>query len=223
MTIPDVSQQRWETACRWRQYEAELRVNLLRICAVGAFYGIHLLHRAAADGRMEWLRFLQLGDGPALATPLHIAVTAIAAGWLAMAWLVHSLLRDQVFPRWMPLVCMLLDSLFLTFTLLLANGARSPLVLGYFLILTMSGLRMNLLLVRLATCSAIGGYLVVLGCTRWPVGLLKDLDLPSVPRYQQLMVVAGIVLTGIVVGQWVRHVRKVVDDLCESSAEGAAR
>ncbi|MBM4003655.1 MAG: hypothetical protein FJ295_10265 [Planctomycetes bacterium] len=218
MIRPDPLQQRWETASRWRQYEAELRVNLLRICAVGAFYGIHLLHRAASDGRFDWLRFLQLDEGPALAAPLHLAVTAIAAGWLAMAWLVHALLRDQVFPRWMPLVSMSLDVVFLTATLVLANGARSPLVLGYFLILAMTGLRMNLLLVRMATGIAIGGYLMVLGCTRWPMGLLKELNLPSVPRYQQLMVVAGIALTGIVVGQWVRHVRKVVDDLCDPSA-----
>ena len=100
--------------------------------------------------------------------------------------------------------------------LTLSSGAASPLVAGYFLIIMMAGLRFDVRLVRLTTCGAIAGYLFLLGAAKWPMGLAKINVLPTVPRYQEAMVVAALLLAGVVVGQWLRHVRKLVDDLVRS-------
>ncbi|MBI3863627.1 MAG: hypothetical protein HY290_17185 [Planctomycetia bacterium] len=211
----------WNVARRWRQYEAEIRVNTLRIIAVGSFYLIHLVNQYSAGSSQNWLWFLHLGGNDALSEKLHVAVTAIAVAWMAGALLVHSLLRERVFPRWLPAASTGLDTLLLTAMLLLSSGAASPLVAGYFLIIMMSGLRLNLTLIRAATAGCLAGYLAVLGAARWPRGLLLENALPVVPRYQQLMILAALVLSGVVVGQWARHARRLADDLLRFLQRGA--
>jgi hypothetical protein len=211
----------WETVRRWRQYDAEIRVNTLRIVAVGGFYVIHLLHHYSAGGGNRFLGFLQFGSGATLSQPLHFAVTAVAVAWAMWALLVHSLLREQVFPRWLPVVSICLDNVLLTAILILTSGATSPLVSGYFLIIMMAGLRLDLRWIRMAAGSSILGYLFVLGCTRWPRGLLLENPLPRVPRFHQLMVLLALLLSGVIVGQLIRHIRRVADELPPSSGGGA--
>ena len=103
-----------------------------------------------------------------------------------------------------------------------ANRAASPLLAGYFLIIIMSGLRLELRLVWDAAGASIAGYLFVLGCTRWPRGLLLENPLPEVPRYQQLMVIAALAIAGVIVGQCVRHARQLADDVVRGTRKGAA-
>lgn len=209
----------WDIACRWRQYEAELRVNVLRIIAVGLFYLVHLAHYHAADGA-SWLAFLQMDGGTKISPNRHLAITAVAVAWTMWAFAVHFLLQDRVFPRRLPVVSIVIDSTLLTAILTLSNGAASPLVAGYFLIIIMAGLRLNLGWIWLATGSAMAGYLFVLGCTKWPRGLLLEQPLPHVPRYHQVMVILALVLAGLVVGQSVRHIRRVVNDIARVSQQG---
>ncbi|HMC09994.1 MAG TPA: hypothetical protein VKH44_01840 [Pirellulaceae bacterium] len=207
----------WDVARRWRQYEAEIRVNTMRIIAVGSFYLIHIVHQYSANHPARWLSILQLGSGEALSEKLNVAVTSVAVAWTMWALLVHSLLRDRVFPWWLPAVSTGLDTLLLTAMLLLSSGAASPLVAGYFLIIMLAGLRFELWLVRAAAGACLAGYIVVLGATRWPRGLLLENTLPRVPRFQQLMVLAALLLAGVIAGQWVRHARRMADDLVQSN------
>lgn len=208
---------RWAAARRLRQYEAEIRVNLVRIAAVGAFYLVHLLHHFAASGKHAWLGFLGLEGGAWLTPQLHLAVTCIVLAWVMAALVVQQLLQAGLFPRWLMYASTGADLCFLTAILTLSSGAASPLIAGYFLIIIMSGLRFDVRLVRLTTCGAICGYAFLLGAARWPMGLTAINTLPVVPRYQELMVVAALLLAGVVVGQWLWHVRKLVDDLVRSS------
>lgn len=213
----DRDSEAWDVARRWRQYEAEIRVNTMRIIAIGTFYLIHLAHHYSASHPNRWLNILQLGGGEALSQTLHVAVTSVAVAWTMWALLLHSLLREHVFPRWLPVVSTGLDTFLVTAMLLLSSGAASPLVAAYFLIIMMAGLRLDLWLVRAAAGGCLVGYIVVLGATRWPRGLLLENSLPAVPRYQQLMVLAALLLSGVIVGQWVRHARRMADDLVRSN------
>lgn len=217
-----VADDRWSVLRRRRQYEAEIRVNVVRIAAIGAFYLIHLLHHWAATSGHAWLHGIGLDAGNALAPIQHTALTFLVLAWIMAAVVVQQFLQARRLPPWLMYASTAADLVFLTSALTLSAGAASPLVAGYFLIVIMSGLRFDLRLVRATTCGAVAGYLFLLGAAKWPIGLLQQYPLPIVPRYQQLMVVAALLLAGTLVGQWLRHARKLADDFARGSGSGAA-
>ena len=89
----------------------------------------------------------------------------------------------------------------LTGILTVADGPRSPLVVGYFLLIVLSTLRFNLPLVRVATVGSMAGYLFLLGYAKW----FTDRDL-RLPRYHQIIFLLALALSGIVLGQVIRRV-----------------
>jgi hypothetical protein len=210
----------WEAARRWREREVETRVNFVRIAAVGSFYLIHLLQQWAASSRSELLVSLGLGGSEALDQRLHLAVTCLVIAWTVLALLVHVTNRELKRPMWLATLSTAVDLMLLTGMLLLSSGAASPLVAGYFLIIMLAGLRLNLQLVRLTTIGAIVSYLVVLGCTRWPQGMLIENELPRVPRFQQLMTLVALLLSGVIIGQWTRHSRRLAEDIARAAKQG---
>lgn len=194
-----------------RQFDAELRVNVVRLAAVATFYGIHLLQYYAAADAGGWWSFLGLGGGPTLSQPLHLAVTSLVLAWIAAAMIVHQLLEARILPAWLMYASTALDACLLTCVLSLASGAASPVVAGYFLIVIMAGLRFDLRLVRCATACVVIGYVVLLGAARWSISLSAH-PLPIVPRYQQLVTIAALLLAGILVGQGVRSLNSLLSD-----------
>ena len=219
---PHTTDRPWYIVQRWQQYEGEARANLLRIAAIGTFYLIHLWNYFSSQGRLPNWGFLQLAEAGEVDQRFHVMVTLLALAWIALAAAVHISLRARVFPTWLPSVSTLVDVLFLTGVLCIASGPRSPLIVGYFLIIAMASLRFSLPLVRIATVGAMFGYVALLGCAKWPAtfGLASDFD-HSVPRFHQLVVLAGLGLTGIVVGQVIRRVRLLAEDYAERSGIGA--
>ncbi|MGB6043188.1 MAG: hypothetical protein WBF93_08540 [Pirellulales bacterium] len=187
----------WYITERWQQFEGEARANQLRIIAIGSFYLIHLWNHFSA----------QIDD------QFHLLVTLLAMAWCLMAFTIHFALRARVFPAWLPYASTLGDVVLLTSVLCISTGARSPLVLGYFLIISLAALRFSLPLVRFATITALIGYICLLGCAKWPetFNLSGAID-QTVPRYHQLMTLAGIALGGIIIGQIVRRVRDMAQD-----------
>lgn len=212
----DASESAWYVICRWRQYVAEQRVNVLRICTIALFYLVHLLRYQAGAGT-SWLGFLQEGGAGGISFQRHLAITVVVAGWVLWSLTVHVLLLDRVFPQRLPLVSICLDCAFLTAVLVCSSGAASPLVCGYFLIVMMAGLRLNLAWVRAAAGCSLAGYLILLGCSRWPMGMLLADPLPVIPRYHQIVVGLAIVFSGVIVGQIVRHVRQLAESLMMGS------
>ncbi len=203
--------QSWQITQRWQQYAGEARANLLRIVAVGTFYLIHLWNYFSSQGKLPDWGLLQLAEAGTIDRRFHVMVTLLALAWIMLAAGVHLSLRDRVFPRWLPTVTTLCDVLFLTSVLCISSGPRSPLVAGYFLILAVAALRFSLPLVRVATVAAVAGYLAVLGCAKWPpsFGLSPDADY-TVPRFHQLVTIAALTLTGIILGQVVRRVKTLM-------------
>src|SRR5262249_44965405 len=72
--------QAWTAAQRLEGWAGEVRVNLIRIVALVAFYGYHLLNVYA------------LSDDPSLRGDFHLTVTIVVAAWAVAALLLHVLL-----------------------------------------------------------------------------------------------------------------------------------
>lgn len=199
-----------DVGCRWEQYAAEMRANMVRCLAIGIFYVVYALHRVAGSVDSGLLHALGFDAGLHAPMDVHIAITCIMLAWVMLAFWIHHLLVRQVFPDWLKYVSTVGDIALLSLTLVLTSGASSPMVAGYFLVLMMTALRLDLRLVRWTTVASLVGYLVVLGCSKWPIGLSKTYELPTVPRYHQMIMLSAILLAGILAGQWVRQARQLL-------------
>lgn len=206
-----VADRQWFILSRWQQYAGEARANLLRIIAIAAFYGIELLNYHGVNlGPFEMPASVDL--------KFHQAMTALAVAWTMVALATHVCLRLHIFPSTLKYATTACDVVLLTTILTVADGPRSPLVVGYFLVIAGSTLRFHLTLVRCATVGCMAGYVWLLGFARWfadPARLLE------VPRYQQLIVLLALAMTGIILGQVVRQVRGLAEDFARRI--GAAR
>ncbi|RIK82674.1 MAG: hypothetical protein DCC67_06905 [Planctomycetota bacterium] len=209
---PPSADRSWFIVQRWQQYEGEVRANLLRIGAIGVFYLLHLWNFAASQGRLPAWGLLQLSEPGTMDRRFHLLATLLALAWGSGAAAVHLCLRHQVFPRWISAASTLLDLVMLTSVLAIADGPRSPLVAGYFLVIVLAGLRFNLAVVRLAAAGAAIGYVGVLGVAKWPATFGRDpaLDL-RVSRYEELVILVALALTGVFVGQLVRRTQRLAE------------
>lgn len=203
-------ERRWFIVSRWQEYQAEASANLWRIIAIGAFYAIELLNFHGIQ-----LGGLQIPPLAGIERQFHLAVTAICLAWAMMGLGILLLLKWRIFPRWLKFFSTGADVVFLTTILLLASGPKSPLVVAYFVILVVSALRFSLRLIWCASLGSIGGYLYLLGHATWFTS--RDL---TVPRYQQLIVILALVLTGALLGQIVRRVRRLAESYAPSQAPG---
>ena len=222
------SGQHWFIVQRWQAYEAEARANLLRIVGIGAFYVVHLLSYFSSQGRLPQLGFLQLAEAGEVPKQFHILVTLVAVAWAMLALGILLALQQRIFPRWLPYFSTGCDIVLLTTVICLGAAARSPLVTGYFLIQVLATLRLSLPLVWFSTAGCALAYLGVLGCAKWPeqAGITKltgetAVDL-RVPRYHQAIVLLAILLTGVMLGQIVRRVRHLAEELAEPHRDHTA-
>lgn len=178
---------------QWLPVAADVRGNVVRMIAIAGFYGVHLMNVSIAG----------VAELPVSAT-VHLSVSVLVFAWLMQAMGVHLSAMTQPLTRGLALAVVCGDVLWLTAALCLSTGAAGPLVTGYFLIIALAALRLDLWLIRWATVATVIGYVFVLGATKWPVGLLKEIEVESVPRYHQLMTIVALVLMGVLIGQIVR-------------------
>ena len=150
-----ISDRQWYIVGRWQEFEGEARANLIRIVAIGIFYTIQLVH------------FYTLGESEeaalAEAAVFHKAATTLAvAGSLAsLAFLLC--LQRRFFPRSLKFISSGVDILLITCLASAGSGPKSPLVMVYFLIIAMAGLRFSLRLVWCtALCCVDGGYIYII-------------------------------------------------------------
>ena len=209
----------WLIALRWQQFEGEVRTNGLRIFAIGTFYLIHLGRYFGSQGKLPGGELLQLGEAGEVDRRFHLLVTLLALAWVLVAATVHMSLRARYFPEWLPLASTAADLLLLTSVLCISNGPSSPMVVGYFLVMALASLRLDLRSVRLATIGSVVGYICLLGCAKWPASFgLSEEGQRSVPRYEQLVMIAALALTGIVLGQVVRRIWRLAEEYAERAA-----
>lgn len=195
---PPGYQDPWYVVRRWQAYAGEVRASFLRLLAILALYTTHLLNYYAFQP-------------PGLTEQFHQLMTAMAGAWCVFGAAVVVTLRRQYFPEWLKYAVTAVDLAFLTALLTLAGGPESPLVVGYFLILVLATLRFSLGLISFTTLGCLLGYLVVLGEGHpawWGAN-----DPHQVPRHQQLVTAVALVLTGAILGQVVRRVKGMAQEL----------
>lgn len=188
----------WEAVNRGLEFEGEERANLLRILAVGAFYGVQLVthYSAARDSDA-------LAPSAVSSPEFHVRVTFLAAVWILLALGLFLALRNRIFPPALKYVSTAADLLLLTSVLLVADGPRSPMVVGFFVIVALSALRFRQRLVWCATLGAIGLYLAInVQATHFSTRAI------AIPAYQQAFLIVGLLLEGVILGEVVRKVRR---------------
>ena len=196
--------------------DAEQRVNLIRISAIASFYLIHLWHMSVPSLSEGTAGMLGLEAGQSVPAGVHLSVTLLCLGWLMQAFAVHLMIAHRRVSNGLVTAVTVGDFVWLTAILCLSSGPAGPMVSGYFLILMLTGVRFNLRLVRVATVVAAFSYLVLLGVTRWPLGIVEEIGLKTVPRYHQVMILVAIILSGVIVGQIVRHAYLIADAINQS-------
>lgn len=188
----------WESVNRGLEYEGEERANLLRILAIGAFYGVQLVtHYTAARGSDP------LAAAGVSSPEFHTQVTFLAAVWILLALGLALALRNRVFPSALKYVSTAVDLVLLTSVLLVADGPRSPMVVGYFIVIALSALRFRQRLVWCATLGSVGLYLAI----NLQASQFSERDI-AIPGYQQAFLVVGLLLEGVILGEVVRKIRR---------------
>lgn len=189
----------WYIVGRRREYEGEARANLLRVIGIAAFYIVELAnYRGFRLGGFEMPKVVD--------RPFHLAVTSVAVAWTMLGLGVQLCLARRIFPSFLKFVSTGGDLLLMTCVLAVSNGPRSPLIVGYFLILALAALRFSVGLIQFATGGAMLGYLVLLGHAKWFA------PQHMVPRYHEVMFLLALGLTGLTLGQVLRRVRRMAEE-----------
>jgi len=198
----------WYIVGRWQEYEGEARANLLRILAIGVFYVVQLVSYYLLTAHVEGSAAF------AEATTFHQAATALAVAGSLVSLAILLCLRRRIFPAALKFISTAVDVILITSLAAIGSGPNSPLVVVYFLIIAIAGLRFSLRLVWCATIGTMLGYLMLFG--------IKDdtwFDAKHVVRpVEQIMTLASLALTGIVLGQVIRRVRTVANDFSRRMA-----
>ena len=214
----------WFIAQRWQAYGAESRANLLRIIAIGVFYLVHMWSYFGSQGWLPNYGFLQIAESGDISKRFHLLITLIAVAWAMLALGILLALQHRIFPRWLPYFSTGCDIVLLTSIVCLGGMARSPLVVGYFLVLILAALRLSLPLIWFATAGCAFAYLCVLGCVKLPTdsslsqSLGQNASQLSVPRYHELIMLVAIAMAGVMLGQIARRVRNLAESYPDRAA-----
>jgi hypothetical protein len=200
------AERQWFIVGRWQEYDGEWRANLLRTASIAVFYGVELLGYYGLN--LGWLQVEQ-----SFSRQFHLAISGLAAAWVMVAFGTFYCLRIRMFPAALKYVTTGCDIVLLTAMLTAASGPQSPLVVGYFVVIAVAALRLQLRLVWCATVGSMAGYLFLLGFAKWHDTWLgiphRDME---VPRYAQLITLLALGMTGVALGQVIRRVKGMAAD-----------
>jgi hypothetical protein len=196
-------QRQWFIVSRWQEYEGEARANLLRILCVGAFYIIELINHGVEIGALQLPQIV--GDR------FHQSMTWLAVAWTMLALVTLVCLQQHIFPSALKYATTGCDIALMTTVLMIADGPRSPLIIGYFLVIALAALRLSVRLVWIATLGSMAGYVFLLGYVKYFANDDRAAAM-EVPRYWQMIMLVGLALAGVIVGQVVRRVRTIADE-----------
>lgn len=196
----------WDVTRRLEALRGEQRANLLRAVGVAVFYALEVVNYGGLH-----LGPIQLEPVEGVTAQFHAIATALTVAWVAVCGGVMFALRNRVFPPALPYLTTAADIFLLTSVLLLADGPRSPVLLIFFLVIALAGLRLSERLVAAATVGSVIGYLTLLG------DVATRREALEVPAHWQLTTVAALILAGVVGAQVVRAARRASDVYAELS------
>jgi hypothetical protein len=193
---------RWEDARRIESWAGEVRVNLIRLAGILAFYGHHLVN----------VYFFR--DDPSIRGQYHATVTALTLLWGGEVMVLYFCLLRRWVPPGLKYAATFTDLALITALLTVADTPRSPLVVLYFVVIASAPLRLSLRLVYAATLGAMVAYLFALGYYAFfAIGAERYYGEPNlrIPRTHEIILLLGLGAAGLLSGQVVRQVRRLVD------------
>jgi hypothetical protein len=167
---------------RRESWAGDWKSNRIRLAAVALFtlneiINYHVLH--VVD-----LRF-------------HVGSLLIVALWVVATALFTILLREHIWPRAISYVIVATDVLLLTWLLFLGDGPRSPLVVLYFLVIALAGVRVDPAVCLFAGAATTLGYGAVLEFTK------RQKPEFLVPPTHAVIVALALLLMGVIMAHLV--------------------
>lgn len=191
--------QQWIDAQRIEQFAGEIRVNRIRLAAIVVFYVRHLIDVYVAKQQ-------------AAGGTYHLAVTTIVVAWTLFATTLHWRLARRRIGEATKFIAAGCDLLMVTAIAVAAGGARTPLVLLYFVIIATAPLRLSLPLVYFTTIGSCLCYLFLLAYYAWyVVGFDRYYATPAlqIPRSTEAIFALSLIACGVLAGQVVRQARRL--------------
>ena len=185
----------WFDAQRLEGYAGEVRVNLLRLTAIVVFYAHHLVN------------VFLIQDDPTLHGSYHATVTVLALAWAMAVLSIHFCLSRRWVPPALKYMATTWDLMLITALLVIGGDGKSMFAVFYFLVIIAAALRLSLPLVYSATLGAMAAYLFFLGYVRFG---LHVADKERLSRPQQVVVLLALGAAGLLAGQVVRQVRRLL-------------
>lgn len=181
------------------EYEGEVKVALIRVLLVTAFYAVQLTH------------FLFFSQRNLVDEAFQRQATYLSAAWLFISLAVLVVLSRRWLPAGLKYVTAGLDIVLLTAIAAKGSGPASPMVFVFALTISMAALRGSLPLIWFATLSALVGYFVLVGLNDGGWFISKQ----STPPVRQMVVALTLAATGMACGQLVRLIRQIVAETVE--------
>ena len=186
----------WADARRLESWAGELRINLIRLVAIAAFYGYHLLDA-----------YLLRPDEFALRGAYHTLVSV-----LAFVWAIGALtLQLYLLNRWLTAALMYLatgwDLVMVTAVLMAGRDPHNVFMALYVIVVAAAALRLSLPLIYAATLGAMVAFLCFHGYVRFG---LETPPADRLSRAQQTIFLLALAVTGLIAGQVVRQARRLV-------------
>ena len=188
----------WSAAQRVEAWAGEIRVNLVRLLAIAAFYGHHLLQRYVFKAEFP--------------PGYHQAATSLVVAWTLAGLCLHAALSRSWNPPWLRYAAAAFDAAMIAALMLISDGPRGPFPLLLYLLIATAALRLDLRLVWTSTLLALLAYGFACGHDRWGRRLPPSARLP---RSTQVIAALGLGCAGLLAGQAVRQAKRFARDYAD--------
>jgi len=178
-------------------YNGELKANRLRMIGLAIFAVNELIN-------YHWLHVVD--------KRFHTGSLLLIALWFVAACIFGILLRYHFIPKRAPYLVASVDILLLTWFLFFADGPKSPLVGVYFLIVALSGIRLNPIVTLFTSGSAVVGYLAVLEFTK------RQRPEFLVPVFHAVIVIICLLLMGVIIAHLTSRVLSLLSEQMKKSS-----
>jgi hypothetical protein len=182
------------------QWRGEWRVNWVRTAALIALYGQHVFSARV------------LHD-PTITPEFDRAATVICAAWFMAILGIHYALWRRWLPPYLKYGAALWDLTMCGIIMSYGDGPRSSLLILLPVVVAASAVRLSKAFVWFSTVGAWLCYLAILAHYAWfQVGFDKYYSTPDlrIPRTQQIVTLLVIGAAGLLAGQSVRQVQRVI-------------
>ena len=145
----------WSDAQRLESWAGELRLNLIRLLAIAAFYAYHLLDAYV------------LRDDPAVRGDYHTLISVVTFAWAVGALTLQLYLLNRWVPAALMYVATAWDLVMITAVLMIGRDPATLLTVLYVLVVAAAALRLSLPLIYAATLGAMVAFLFFHGYIRY--------------------------------------------------------